>query len=279
MAARLLVALAFVVSTATAASQGEPKHPLVAEATERAAGGHPAAVPVVRATARESVVGLNVSEALPAVARLAFEQSGVLERMSNATHTVFAPTNAAFARFLEPTNSTLDALLAHPDLGKLVEHTVTEGKFSSLELYEQALEMKDDGGEAHVYHASARGSSGVRDALRMLDGRDLEVAFASRCQPCVGVGAGPFPDSAAALEEIRTNDGVVFTVDAVVVPPYLCPTLGEDFKSWMCCGGCDGCECAEGKPPAQRFPVDMACKQWCAGEVDDYPPVAEPGAE
>ena len=100
--------------------------------------------------------------------------------------TVFAPTNAAFAKLLEALDITAEDLLAQPDLAKVLLHHVVSGKVMSSALTD-GLEADTLNGDKLVF--------------------DLETA------------GGPFVSNAKiSAVDIEATNGVIHVIDDVMVP-------------------------------------------------------------
>ncbi|MEZ9710875.1 hypothetical protein BCT86_05450 [Vibrio breoganii] len=120
----------------------------------------------------------------------AVQQAGLVETLSdpNAELTVFAPTDAAFEKFLMENNLTADELLGSPDLADILTYHVYAGEVDA---------------------ATAIGLAG--NTVGMFNGDNVALSL-SGDNLLVNT-------STVTATDIITGNGIVHVIDAVLVPP------------------------------------------------------------
>lgn len=120
----------------------------------------------------------------------AVQQAGLADTLSdpNAELTVFAPTDAAFEKFLTENNLTADELLGSPDLADILTYHVFPGVVDA---------------------STAIGLAG--STVEMVNGDNVALSLS---------GASLLVNtSTVTTTDIITGNGIVHVIDAVLVPP------------------------------------------------------------
>lgn len=120
----------------------------------------------------------------------AAEQAGLVEALSdpNAELTVFAPTDAAFEKYLTENNLTADELLGSPDLADILTYHVIGSEVDA---------------------ATAIGLAGT--TVEMFNGDKVALSLSGE-NLLVNT-------STVTATDIITGNGIVHVIDAVLVPP------------------------------------------------------------
>lgn len=133
----------------------------------------------------DDIVDIAVGNADFSILVSALQKAELVETLQGeGPFTVFAPTNAAFAKLLDALDITAEELLAQPDLAKVLTYHVVAGKVMSTDL--------TDGLEA----ATVNGE---------------KVKFDLSGDPMVN-------DAAITSVDIEATNGVIHVIDTVLVP-------------------------------------------------------------
>jgi len=142
-------------------------------------------VPVFATEPTDDIVDIAVGNADFSILVSALQKAELVETLQGeGPFTVFAPTNAAFAKLLDALDITAEELLAQPDLAKVLTYHVVAGKVMSTDL--------TDGLEADTVNGG-------------------KVKFDLSGDPKVN-------DSAITSVDIEATNGVIHVIDTVLVP-------------------------------------------------------------
>ena len=133
----------------------------------------------------DDIVDIAVGNADFSILVSALQKAELVETLQgDGPFTVFAPTNAAFAKLLDALDITAEELLAQPDLAKVLTYHVVAGKVMSTDL--------TDGLEADTVNGE-------------------KVKFDLSGDPMVN-------DAAITSVDIEATNGVIHVIDTVLVP-------------------------------------------------------------
>ena len=133
----------------------------------------------------DDIVDIAVGNADFSILVSALQKAELVETLQGeGPFTVFAPTNAAFAKLLDALDITAEELLAQPDLAKVLTYHVVAGKVMSTDL--------TDGLEADTVNGE-------------------KVKFDLSGDPMVN-------DAAITSVDIEATNGVIHVIDTVLVP-------------------------------------------------------------
>lgn len=142
-------------------------------------------VPVFATAPTDDIVDIAVGNADFSILVSALQKAELVETLQgDGPFTVFAPTNAAFAKLLDALDITAEELLAQPDLAKVLTYHVVAGKVMSTDL--------TDGLEADTVNGG-------------------KVKFDLSGDPKVN-------DAAITSVDIEATNGVIHVIDTVLVP-------------------------------------------------------------
>jgi len=129
----------------------------------------------------------------------AVKAAGLVETLEGpGPFTVFAPTNAAFAKLPAGTVDTLLKPENKPTLTKVLTYHVVPGRMTASNLMKA---VKDGEGEAH---------------LKTVAGEDLTVKEASPGKLTVTDSKGDVAD--VTIADVLQSNGVIHVIDAVLMP-------------------------------------------------------------
>ncbi len=115
----------------------------------------------------------------------AVQKAGLVDALKGeGPYTVFAPTNAAFAKLLSGLGVTAEELLARDDLKDILLYHVAQGKVLSTDL---------------------------------VDG--MEVTMLNGDKAIVSLNSPMINDSAIVTADVEASNGVIHVIDAVLLPP------------------------------------------------------------
>ncbi len=142
-------------------------------------------IPVFASAPTDDIVDIAVGNSDFSILVSALQKADLVGALQGeGPFTVFAPTNAAFAKLLEALDITAEELLAQPDLAKVLTYHVVSGKVMSTDL--------SDGLEADTLNGE-------------------KITFDLSGDPKVN-------DSSITTVDIEATNGVIHIVDTVLVP-------------------------------------------------------------
>jgi len=142
-------------------------------------------IPVFATAPTDDIVDIAVGNSDFSILVSALQKADLVGALQGeGPFTVFAPTNAAFAKLLEALDITAEELLAQPDLAKVLTYHVVSGKVMSTDL--------SDGLEADTLNGE-------------------KIKFDLSGDPKVN-------DSAITTVDIEATNGVIHVIDTVLVP-------------------------------------------------------------
>jgi uncharacterized surface protein with fasciclin (FAS1) repeats len=140
-----------------------------------------------------TIVDVAVSNPDFSILVAAVKKAGLVETLSGpGPFTVFAPTNAAFAKALTDLNLTEEQLLASPDLGKILTYHVLPGKTLAADITGPLSPATVEGSPLAVQP----------------EGGSVKVG----------------PNATVVTPDVAASNGVIHAIDAVLIPPTV--TLG-----------------------------------------------------